>query len=658
MTNTPPASDDAIKEMKVSADAVEAVPEPGETTQQEKDKVIQLWKKRFTNADNYKRAHLARMMRMYRLYRGYRDAVNYAYGTNIMPSIGFEVVETIKPRLASANISINLSPTKKSYVNDAKLQDWNALIDYDLSVLGGELTSFDDLKIEWINEMLILGNGVGQLFWNGDENGGPMLEIVDSFLLYVDPRSKKRLLDSRYEIKQSWKDKALIVKEEKDRGEYSLYDPVELEKIEDKPIVLDPRTERTNLNTLRMSMINDGVTRGQATDAGAGQTSVDKNSTEKAVEIWECWDHVENKLVTIFNRDTLVRNDANPYMDVRNGRMFIDLPNISLNHEYYAMSILEPIETTIYEIADSRNQAMDAIVFTLDPIRKIKKGKGYKSSDFKHAPGAIWELDQVDDVRVETGPSISNDWIEKDTLLRNEIQSALALSEYVRGIPQSSTEPMGKVGLLLTQTNIRFSLLVRQMEIAFTDMVNAMIQMNKVFLGQKKEFRITGTKTEFKEFGEDAKNIELDARVDIDSKPEKSPDQQAKEVVELYEILVTNDTPAQGSTPEEINQFKKRKRAMQQMMVEKFGLDKYMDEIIGPLIETPPVAPNPQPEQKVASQGQIPPENTPPQGGITANPPIEQIAPPEPVPLMQPEGTVQGAPEQGLLAKLLSKFTK
>jgi hypothetical protein len=572
---TPDQSDAAKAEMTVLADqANNHQPEKTDTEKKVEDKIVSLWKTRFTRAENYRRAHIARMTRMYKLYRAYRDATNYAYGTNIMPPTGFEIVETIKPRLAAATIDITLQPTQQANVDSPLIADWESLIDYDLGVIGGE-TGFDDIKIAWINSMLIFGNGVGQISWDGDENGHPYLEIVDPYLFYPDPKATNRLLDSRWEIKQCFKDKAVIVSDEEARGTYALYDAEKMKSIEDKPIKLDPRSDRTAINTLRMGQINDGKTRGQATDSGAGDQATDKNTGENQVEIWECFDHVTNKLQTIFNRETLMRNDDNPYMKVRKGRMFIDLPDISLNWEYYAMSHLEPVETTIYEMADSRNQAMDDIVFSLDPIRKIKKGKGYKPEDFKHSPGAVWELDNVNDVAIETGPTISNEWIAKDNILRTSIQTALALSEYTQGAPASPTEPSSKVEMLLQQTNIRFSLLVRQMEIAFTDVANAMIQLNQAFLGDKMEYRLTGSKVVFKRFGSDAKEVGVDARVDISPKPEKSEVQVANETFALYKALVIDDLPANGAAPEVVSDFNRRKRVMQKMLIKAYGQGKY-----------------------------------------------------------------------------------
>ncbi|MGD9649997.1 MAG: hypothetical protein AB7U41_04330, partial [Dongiaceae bacterium] len=547
------------------------------------EEVVSKWQKRFTRAENFRRPYIERNMRMYRLYRAYREAINYAYGTSLMPPTGFEIVETVKPRLASAEIKVNIYPTKQEDVGKkGNIERWDDLIEYDLQEI-----EFDDKKIQWINAMLTYGNGTAQLMWEGDENGDPFLEIVDGFLFYPDPKATNRLKDSDWEIKQAFKSKDQIESAEKAREEAAKKsaaiaaeaeaddessedteddvdtegsdDAVE-EEAEKKPkydldaflyttterndetgedevvpliyskawkelagssTVEDPRRQRYELNTKKMGQINDGRAVGQASDSDSGSATQDKYEEEKMIEIWECFDHLSGKLVAIFNRQKLVRDEENPYKDVLEGRVFIDLPDISLNWEYYAMGHLEPVETTIHEIADSRNQAMDDVVFSLDPIRKVRKGAGYKDSDFKHSPGAIWYVQKADDIVFEKLPEVSRAWIEKDNILRREIESSLAMSEYVRGVPKSGQEPMGKVELLLMQTNIRFSLLVRQMEIAYTDLVNGLIQINKVMLGESKSFRILGKNFRFGEFKSEDKNIDVDARVEITPKKEK-----------------------------------------------------------------------------------------------------------------------------------------
>jgi len=646
--------------------------------QEEIDKKrVELWVDRFTRAENFRRPFIDRNMRMYKLYRAYRAASNYAYGTSLMPPTGFEIIETVKPRLASAEITVDIYPTKKADAENDSIGSWDQLIEYNLQKI-----DFDDNKIEWINSMLMYGNGILQLMWEGGPNGDPYIEIVDNFLFYPDPQAMKGLQNSRWEIKQSFKSKGVIGKAEEKRGENMLYTVIEKDEEtgEMKEVSLiksakwkdinvgtstpdDPRKQRYEINTLKMGQIDDRIKKDNAIDqtSGHGSSTPDKTAGENVIEIWECWDHVENKLITIFNRQVAVRNQDNPYMNINEGQCFIDLPNITLNHEYYAMGLLEPVETTIHEIADSRNQAMDDIVFSLDPIRKVKKGSGIKDSDIRHAPGAIWYLQKADDVVIERGPEISRQWVEKDTLLRREIQSSLALSEYTQGRPSSSQEPSSKVEILLQQTNIRFSLLVRQMEIAITKVVNSLIQMNQEFLGEDKAFRITGKGIRWGEFSTKDKEIGVDAFVSIKPKKEKSEEQEAKEVLEMYKLFIVDDKPEEGQ-PLQKAAWTKKKNLLQKMIVEKLGYEEYVD-ILAPEIQEEDPKPVPTPEVPGAGQTEgnqpivIP---TGPAAGIADNPVPELLKQgmPGPEALLPPEGatTDQTQPTQGgFLANLVAR---
>lgn len=541
------------------------------------DSVVTLWKNRFKQADNFKRPIDARNLRMYKIYRAYRAwASNYAYGTNLMPPTGFEIIETVKPRLSSARINVVVMPTKPEDIDSPSLTKWDELIQYDLRVM-----AFDDLKIDWIDTQLKYGNGVVQLSWDSVK-GDPYMELCDNWLMYGDPQAGKRLKGYRWMIKRSWKDKELIQKEEEDRGEDRIYTPEILSGLENQPVKDDPRRDRQSLATLKMGQIDDGTQRDNSSDGSRGEDK-QEDSQYKAIEIWECYDFVKQEIVTIGNQEAVLRKDKSDYADINSnrnaGNLFVDLPNISLPWEYHAIPILEPVESTICEIADSRNQAMDNIVYNLDPIRLVKRGRGYKKEDFKSAPGALWFLQQKDDMTIERPPDMSKSWIEKDDILRREIQTSLALSEYTQGIPRSSQEPMGKVELLLMQTNIRFSGLVRQMENAFTDMVNILIELNQKFLTKDKSFRLLGDDFGFKEFTQQDKAVYIDAKVDIIPKKERSPEQESRDVAELYKLFITEDQPdPQNQTA--VYKWEKKKAVLQKLILERLDLDEYEDELV------------------------------------------------------------------------------
>jgi hypothetical protein len=624
-------------------------------------KLASLWKKRFDKAESFRRPFIEKNLRMYKLYRAYRDAINYAYGTSLMPPTGFEIIETIKPRLASAQVAINIYPTKEEDVENESIQKWDDLLAYDLQV-----TEFEDKKIEWINAQLMYGNGTLQVMWEGDENGNPYIEIVDNFLFYPDPQAGKRLKDSRWEIKQTFKSKAVLEAEEIKRGDAFLYRTYEEENgvVIEKPLIKstkwkeieeenpttdDPRRQRYEINTKKMGQINDNKIKGQATDAGPGSTTEDKYKDEPVLEIWECWDHVEGKLVSVVNRKWVIRNEDNPYSKILDGRVFIDLPDITLNWEYYAMSHLEPVETTIHEIADSRNQAMDNIVYNLDPIRKVKKGAGYKDEELVQKPGATWYVQKADDIMIERPPDISGMWVEKDTILRREVQTSLALSEYTQGIPQSSSEPASKVEMLLLQTNIRLGLVLRQLEIAMTEMVQSFVQMNQQFLGEEKSIRLVGKKLKWSKFTEQDKEMMVDAYVSIKPKKEKTAEQEAKEAFELYKLLVVDDKP-EGGDERVVMTWNKKKAVLQRLIVEKMGYEELVDVLAPEEIVVP------KKEEAPAEAGGMDIQGMPPGGMVgEINPQELKQGLPQPEAMLQPEGMAVQNQGGGMLQALLGR---
>ena len=639
--------------------------------------LVELWRRRFKQAEDFRKPYDQRNLRMYKLYRAYRGWMgNYAYQTNLMPPIGFEVIETVKPRLAASKVNIRILPTKSEDINSPSLDKWDDLIEYYFDVM-----DFQNKKLDWIDAQLKYGNGTAQLIWEGED---PAIEICDNWLLYIDPQAKNRLQGTRWIIKRSWKEKEIIEKEEQERvkeeelakkkeiknrieneeeiededvdlsGEGArIYDKDKLQKLDNETIGDDPRREREEISSLKMGQIDDATNRGSATDRGSGDKK-QKHQDYKAVELWECYDFIKQELVTIGNRKEVIRQEENPYKDIRKdrnpGNMFIDLPMTSLPWEYHAMPILEPIETIICEIADSRNQAMDNIIFNLDPIRKVRRNKGYRTEDMKTAPGATWLVDSADDIVVERPPEISSQWVEKDEVLRREIQTSLALSEYTQGMPQSAQEPMGKVELLLMQTNIRFSMLVRQLENAFEDMINTLIEMSQEFLPENKAMRIVGDDFRFEEFTEQDKKVYVDAKVEIIPKKEKTPEQETTEARELYEMFVKDQQP-DGQDPIAMYKWQKKKAGMEKLLLERMGYDEYVDLLVDEP-EKPQVQQEPQRAPQQAPQAGMEKELMgmvgQPDPSLEAQMPAMQQTIPEKEPMLPPEETLMPQATTGI----------
>jgi hypothetical protein len=223
---------------------------------------------------------------------------------------------------------------------------------------------------------------------------------------------------------------------------------------------------------------------------------------------------------------------------------------------------------------------------------------------------------------------------------------------------------MGKVELLLMQTNIRFAGLVRQFENAMTDLVNILIELNQNFLTEDKAFRLVGDEAEFHNFTEEDKSVYIDALVDILPKKEKSPEQESRDILELYQMFVVNDKPEDGD-PQKMYQWEKKKAELQKLILERLGLEEY-EEILVPKLTISVMGPPQQPQGQTVGAGGMPGGMPMPPGGMTEPTiPAMQQTVPEKEPILPPEqmstpGATTGMtqPREGLVKRLMQRIAR
>jgi len=559
----------------------EKITQPGRYEPTEADsKLIEKWKKRFKRAKEFREPYQAKWLRLYQLYRAYQAKLNYAYNTRLMPPIAFEIVKTVVSRLATAKRKTRILPREKADLKSTSLNSWDDLVNYDFDII--ELAK----KLpNWIEASTIYGNGIVKLAWKmlttTNSEGkvttiydDPTMSLADLWDLLPAPETEDLQESCPWLIHRIVKPKTRIEKEEKTRGEDKIYKNMEF--VEDKTVE-DWKKERYEINAKKMSQMGGSE---KENESGESRILPEKMDGEKQVEIWECWDWEEDRLVVIMNQEILTRDDENPYLGINGGRVFVDLPDMPLLWEFWATGHIEPVETTILEIADLRNQRMDDIIMMLDPVVKIRKESGITKNDIIFAPGAVWELRKMDDAVIERPPEISLMGVNEDKMMRDEISRTLALGEYMQGMPQSSSEPLGKVAMLLGQSNLRLSMNANNIAIALTQVANILIDMNREFISEDKLYRVVGEEVNFKEFKKDDKKVKVDAIVEVD--PVIPPDQTARinQILMLYDKLIAQDKP----NPNDANEVKtwlKRKRELQKMLLEELDLDSYIDLLLG-----------------------------------------------------------------------------
>lgn len=560
---------------------------------EEEQKLVEKWKKRFTRAEEFMRPYRAKHLRMYKLYRAYQERQNYAYETRLMPPIAFEIIETVVSRMATAKNKTRILPREKKDLNSPSLQSWDDLVNYDFDVIRLVVRLRD-----WVKSSGIYGNGIGMTTWlKADNYDDPVLDILDLWELYIAPETIDLHEDCPWLIRRLAKTKAKLDKEEESRGENKIYK--NLKFVEAKSID-DWKKERYEIDTKKMGQIALGS---DTAEGAVVKVGTDKNEKEKQVEMWECWDFEECKIVTIANQDTLIRNDENPYKAVNGGRIFIDLPDHELPWEFWAIGHIEPVESTIIEIADIRNQRMDDVVLMLDPVIKIRKDSGITKDSIVFGPGAKWELRKMDDVVIERPPEVSLMGMNEEKALRDEIERTLAISEYSSGQPKSAQEPLGKVQVLIGQSNMRLGSFAGNIATALTRLANNLIQLNQEFLTEDKLYRIVGDDVEFREFKQQDKEVKVDAVVEIEPVVPSDKNTRLNEALLLYDRFIAGDKPDPNDL-EAVEIYKSRKRAIEEMILEATDKEAYKTVFLGkekkempqpaPAEEPAPVSENPE----------------------------------------------------------------
>jgi hypothetical protein len=584
--------------------------------------LIEKWKKRFNRADEFLRPYRAKWLRMYKLYRAYQEKANYAYQTRLMPPIAFQIVETVVSRIAVAKRKTRVLPRDRKDAESKAIQSWDDLVNYD----------FDAIRLQkktprWIRSTTTYGNGIAKITWSVDEAAGyddPFMVICDLWDILPAPETEDLQDDCPWLIHRITKFKDQLEREEKARGDNPIYKNLEFLQ---PTQVEDWKKERYEINQKKIGQIQS--TQSKETEGGTIKVVGEKYEKEKQLELWECWDYEEGKLITIANREVLIRNDGNPYQKVNNGRIFINLPDHELNWEFWAVGHIEPVETVIVEIADLRNQRMDDVILMLDPVIKIRKDAGISKNDIVFAPGAKWELRKMDDVVVEKLPDINFSGLNEEKMLRDEIERTLAISEYSQGMPKSATEPLGKVAMLISQGNLRLSSLAQNLSDALSQLANILIDMNQEFLGEDKLYRVVGDQVSFKEFKAADKEVKVDAIVEVETVIPPDQDTRLNQAMLLYTKFVAEDKP-DGSDPAEVTAWKRRKRFIQEMILDELGKSAYKNVLLDG---------DDQPTKETKEQ--------------TAPP-----NPPQPLPAPVPELPAETVPAQspGFFKRLLSKL--
>ena len=229
---------------------------------------------------------------------------------------------------------------------------------------------------------------------------------------------------------------------------------------------------------------------------GSGYGGRDRSTSlgrdDDSVRLYHYWE--DNRYVVMANGHTIIRDDENPYNDQR--KPYIAAPCFPTLKEFYGQGLLAPIQYLQEELNTLRNIALDQGKLNLYGIWAIDPSLTMDDTDLAIHPGKVINMEfqggrpPVAQVFQNTLPS---DWERLESRVQSDIQSTLAINDYMIGAGGGSAGTASEAAMLNASAANRFRLqaLIAQ-ERFVAELADMFLSRRQQFMHEKKVFRVLG----------------------------------------------------------------------------------------------------------------------------------------------------------------------
>ena len=464
--------------------------------------------------------------------RSYRDIWNDCWKcyNNIRTKRGYEgvaddfvpetftIVESVKANVAGGKPKFNFLPTREEQNTDVTVL--NALVDYYWAC-----NNMTQKTLDWVQDMLVYGNGIMMVSWEGDKPHYTNIPLADFF---VDPTATHmnrpedpgypkfagyRFLTSREELKNR-----KIVDPETGEME-ALY------KNLDDISAIDGEFDRTDK---------------QDKEQFLGSTLGD-NSKEKQVEVIVYY--TRKKKVLIANRQTIIYDGDNPYKrEAKTKTVEMDMDGVPVSTEvkipeikgflpfailrnyvdtslFFAKGDVENILPRQEALNDVSSQKHDNLTYAMNNMWQIDPQYKHLAEQIESLPGAVFPIPQGALQPIEK-QLIGADADIEMRRIQEEMRRATAADEVVQGVSQSQGRVTAtEVQAQMNQASQRFSTKLTTLEDeGFAQLARLTYYMMQIFVTQETAVRIVGPEgVTWKDYNPDDYMDEYEPHVQLES---------------------------------------------------------------------------------------------------------------------------------------------
>lgn len=456
---------------------------------------------------DYRRAYRSKQAKetlfrdIYQRYRSYLQVSRTASRSTLFIPESFTVVETVAPRMTSRKPSFKVLPRESSDIG--KADSVGQLLDYfyDRTKLQHKLKVF-------AKQGLLYGTSFMKVGWDA-KNEIPTHDPVDVADMFGDPTT------------YDWKTGFVI------HRYYKTKEELKRSGIKYKNLDMLGKAKETNARDDQMRQDRQAV---------QGLPYDPERDGSEILEHWD-WDEDGNlKVMAVADRSVLIRNDDNPNpLDMA---PFVEFFDQEVPFEKWGIGEIEPIIDLQDEENTIRNQRIDEKNLSINNMWLVSKLSGIDYRTLVSKPGGIVLANDINGIKPLEKQNITQDSIQEIQMIKEDIQNATGVNDYVRGGDTGATTATETVSKT-QEANQRFAEKVSNLEMAIKEIGEWDVAFAMAFMTRKVQMRVMG------KFGMEVKSIaksDIKGQYDIDIETGSSlpanPDLRRQQLTQLTELLV------------------------------------------------------------------------------------------------------------------------
>jgi len=507
----------------------------------------------------------------------------------------FTIVESIKANIAGGKPKFNFVPIREEQNQETEVI--NDLVDF-----YWDQNNMTEKVQDWVQDMLVYGNGIMMVSWEGDMPHMTNIPLRDFF---VDPTAThmNRPGTPGYPKYAGYRFLTTV------------------EELKNRKIV-DPETGDMKLLYNNLDDIGE-LNEDDPTDKTVKEKLLGSTLPDKKGQVEVIVYYTRKKKIIIANRETLIYDGENPYKrekktksvtrivdmqpmttdvefpEIKGFLPFAILRNYVDTSLFYAKGDVEVILPRQERLNDISSQKTDNLTYVMNNMWQIDPQYKHLAEQIESFPGAVFPLPQGALTAIEK-QSIGADADNEMFRIKEEMRRATAADEVIQGVSQDKGRVTAtEIQAQMNQASQRFSTKLTNLEDeGYAQLGRIIFKMTQIFVDQTMAVKVVGADDgmKWRDFDPEEYSGEYEPKVQLESTTKAVRAEEGQKYALIHQMFAQSPY---------VNQFEFTKLYLEAML--DMNADKLKKLVVDPANNpAPPVAPPEAGQANIQNPGGVP----------------------------------------------------